>query len=284
MTSLKSFLTESIKKPIFIGFSEDGKKTAFSKRFSGSKFLSWADLKIEDGNILAIDQPLTDFSMVIIGAIGKNYEISTCLEAFIIKNSIPHFFYGVSPENYNKPLQTVLMNFKGVSQIKTVICKAGNISAKSLIKKLKLPIISKITDGSQGKGIKKHDTLIELDIFLKKNKSEIYIFQEFIKNDGDYRVLFVKDKFVYSIKRFRGKDEFRNNVSLGGTQEFTELPVAAKSLALKACKTMNFDITGVDLIQRMGTDEWYVMEINAAPQFDGPEFEKVVDAISRYIK
>jgi ribosomal protein S6--L-glutamate ligase len=75
---------------------------------------------------------------------------------------------------------------------------------------------------------------------------------------------------MYSIKR-KSKDdkkEFRNNYSLGGTAERLEIPVKAMNIAKKASKAMGFDVSGVDLIKEKGTDNWYVLEVNSAPQFD----------------
>ena len=43
------------------------------------------------------------------------------------------------------------------------------------------------------------------------------------------------------------------------------------------------DLPDVTRLQDKETGEWYVMEINAAPQFDGPEFDQVVDAIAKIL-
>jgi glutathione synthase/RimK-type ligase-like ATP-grasp enzyme len=78
---------------------------------------------------------------------------------------------------------------------------------------------------------------------------------------------------MYCIKR-KSKDdkkEFRNNQSLGGSAERSEIPKKAMDLAKKASKSMGFDISGVDLIKEKGTDNWYVLEENSAPQFDWEE-------------
>jgi ribosomal protein S6--L-glutamate ligase len=114
---------------------------------------------------------------------------------------------------------------------------------------------------------------MDLEKYLKKNKEETIIFQKFIENEGDYRVFIIEQDIMYSIRR-KSKDdkkEFRNNQSLGGTSERSEIPVKAMDIAKKASKVMGFDISGVDLIKEKGTDNWYVLEVNSAPQFDWEE-------------
>jgi ribosomal protein S6--L-glutamate ligase len=114
---------------------------------------------------------------------------------------------------------------------------------------------------------------MDLEKYLKKNKDETIIFQKFVENEGDYRVFIIEQDIMYSIKR-KSKDdkkEFRNNQSLGGTSEKSEIPKKAMDIAKKASKVMGFDISGVDLIKEKGTDNWYVLEVNSAPQFDWEE-------------
>ena len=90
---------------------------------------------------------------------------------------------------------------------------------------------------------------------------------------------------MYSIRRESSKDsEFRNNVSLGGTKTTIKLEPAAKKIADAANAAMKFDVTGVDIIQHKDTKKWYVMEINAAPQFSGELFEPVIDEFIKIVR
>lgn len=283
---ISMFAEEVSLKYLFIGFSAGGKEKALTKELDRPVFVGWPDIMINNGEVFAKGISLSRFKFVLIGVIGENTAMYSAVKRFIdTSTTIKSFSYGTPHEANNKVLQTTLMGIYDVSQINTVIAEAGQVKAASLIKSLKLPIISKIIDGSQGKGIVKHDTKASLEAFLKKEPEKLFIFQEFIPNDGDYRVFFLKNELVYAIKRVTKDDkEFRNNVSLGGKQEFVELEPAAKELANNARMAMNFDVTGVDLIQDKKSKKWYVMEINAAPQFEGPEFEMVIKALVKRIK
>lgn len=285
---LRTFISggsQSIKI-LIIGMSSDGKLPELKKNFNNAMFVSWSDFCIEDGELKVRGELVSKFQFILIGAIGKNTEMNTCVQEVIRANNIGSFSYGTSSELNNKLLQTVKMKLGNVAQVKTIIATADKISAGTLIRELKLPLVSKIIDGSQGKGIEKHEDKASIEKLLKKDPSKIYIFQEFIPNDGDLRIFYVKDRVIYYMSRKSAKpSEFRNNVSLGGKFEYLEdIEAPAKRLAEAARKCMNFDVTGVDLIQHKETKEWYVMEINAAPQFDGDELGSVIDAICLYIR
>ena len=283
--AISMFAEEVSLKYLFIGFKADGKEKVLTKELDRPLFVDWSEITIDNGEVFAKGISLSRFKFILVGAIGSNTDIYSSVQESIKTFRIKSFFYGTPSELNNKVRQTTIMNLHRISQIKTVIAKAGKVTADSLIKSLKLPIVSKIIHGSQGKGVIKHDTKAELEAFLKKDPDTLFIFQEFIPNNGDYRVFFLRKELIYAIQRIsKDKKEFRNNVSLGGTQDFIELESDAKKLALKACNAMDFDVTGVDLIQHKKTKKWYIMEINAAPQFDGPEFEMVAKALIAIIK
>jgi hypothetical protein len=277
--------TRSVKL-LVVGMASDGKHTELKKSFSDITFATWSELKVEDGTLTVRGEPVAKFQFILIGPVGKNIDMHTCLQAVIQARKLGSFSYGTPTELNNKPLQAVKMKLAGVAQVKTIIAVSKEISAGTLIRELKLPIVSKITDGSKGKGVEKHDDKVSLEKLLKKDPDKTYIFQEFIPNDGDYRIFYVKDRVIYYLSRKSSSEgEFRNNVSLGGKFEYlADLDPAAKVLANDANRCMGFDVTGVDLIQHKDTKEWYVMEINAAPQFDGEEVSSVIDAICNFIR
>ena len=247
-----------------------------------TKFVSWGEVCIRDGIVCAGLDPLEGFNFVFIGPVVENDQLCTCVHEYVEQQKIPHLFYGSSSGLNNKPLQSVKLGLSGVPQIKTIIASGEDISSAELVKALGLPVISKITDGAQGRGIEKHESASSLKKIL--NSGKIHIFQKFVPNSGDYRVFFIRSKHIYTIKRKRTTEEFKNNVSLGGTEEFVDLPGEAMKVARDAVKTMGFGVTGVDLIQHQSNKKWYVMEVNSAPQFSGKEFEMVMAELVRQIQ
>lgn len=292
------------KKVLFVSFPKSEKKSLsrvdyheYLRSKLDCTFSSWEDLVFRENEILIGTKNVRDFDFVFMGVVGDNGNYFVSLEKYCKDNKIPIFKYGCSKERNNKVYQNSVMSLNGIPQIPTIISKCSLLKSEDLIKDLNLPMITKITNGSQGKGIEIQKTKMDLEKYLKKNKDETIIFQKFIENDGDYRILIINQDFMYSVKRKskNQKKEFRNNASLGGNSERSEIPKKAIEIAKKASKTMGFDISGVDLIKEKGTDNWYVLEVNSAPQFDWEEegkesiadyrevLDKFVDIINKKI-
>jgi len=139
----------------------------------------------------------------------------------------------------------------------------------------RFPVIVKGSGGDRGTRVFKADNLEELEKLVRElRKSETkegkrYMLQEYIENDGDYRVLVLGEKVLGVMKRSRQKEgEFRNNFSVGGKVEVADLPKEAKEIAIRAAKVCGLAVAGVDLMS-MGADEYVVLEVNKGPQFCG---------------
>jgi RimK family alpha-L-glutamate ligase len=271
----------SKEKVLFISFTDKTRGVSYHdylKSKLNCTFCLWTDLIFQEDKILLENKEIKDFDFIFIGVISKYPSYFTALEKYVDKYKIPNFRYGCSPERSNKIYQNSNMEMGGVPQIPTIISKCSSVNSNELIKELGLPMVSKITDGSQGKGVELQKTKMDLEKYLKKNKEETIIFQKFIENEGDYRLFFIGQDLLYTIKR-KSKDdkkEFRNNYSLGGTVERIDLPKNATEIAKKASKVMGFDVSGVDLIKDKNSDNWYILEVNAAPQFGTKNGKEIV--------
>jgi len=140
------------------------------------------------------------------------------------------------------------------------------------------PVIIKGSGGDRGTRVFKADSLEELEILVKdlrKTETEEgkrYMLQEYIANDGDYRVLVLGDKVLGVMKRFANQDssEFRNNYSAGGSVEVADLPEEVKKLAVRAAKVCGLVIAGVDVAFReFDKRKPVIWEVNKGPQFKG---------------
>jgi ribosomal protein S6--L-glutamate ligase len=139
------------------------------------------------------------------------------------------------------------------------------------------PIILKGSGGDRGTRVFKADNLEDLEKLVRGlRRSEIdegrrYMLQEFIPNDGDYRILVLGNKVLGVMKRSsQSKDEFRNNYSMGGSVEVADLPEEIKDLAVKAAKTCGLLVAGVDVAFRENDlKKPVVWEVNKGPQFSG---------------
>lgn len=143
---------------------------------------------------------------------------------------------------------------------------------KSLNRNLHFPFIAKPNIGSQGKRIFLIKNQNDLNNFQKLRKGR-YIFQNFIKNKGDYRVLVLGGKVLGIMKRVSASPkEFRNNISQGEkslkvTDEKTRKILT--DIALKAAALFNLYFTDVDIIYNEEEKKYQVLEVNTVPQWQG---------------
>lgn len=139
------------------------------------------------------------------------------------------------------------------------------------------PIIIKGSGGDRGTRVFKADNQQELEELVKNlRKSEVsegkrYMAQEYIPNEGDYRVLVLGEKVLGVMKRSsQSKDEFKNNYSAGGKVEVADLPEEIKQLAVKAAKVCGLMVAGVDVAFRDNDfSKPIIWEVNKGPQFRG---------------
>jgi RimK family alpha-L-glutamate ligase len=123
----------------------------------------------------------------------------------------------------------------------------------------------------------KADNIEELEKLvrdLRKSETEEgkrYMLQEFIANDGDYRVLVLGKKVLGVMKRSsQSVEEFKNNYSVGGKVEVATLPQNILDLAVKAAEVCGLAVAGVDVAFRdYDIKKPVIWEVNKGPQFKG---------------
>lgn len=139
------------------------------------------------------------------------------------------------------------------------------------------PVIIKGSGGDRGTRVFKADNLEELEKLVRNlresetEEGKRYMLQEYIPNDGDYRVLVLGKKVLGVMKRSsQNKTEFRNNYSAGGAVEVADLPEEIKQLAVKAAKVCGLAVAGVDVAFRnYDINKPVIWEVNKGPQFRG---------------
>lgn len=130
--------------------------------------------------------------------------------------------------------------------------------------RLKFPLALKPPAGSKGKGIFKIKNETELRQHLTEAEFPI-LAQEWIENDGDYRLLVLGSEIIAQVHR-QGTGDL-NNLSQGGSGKVVELEAEQKEMALAAAGALGYDFCGVDLIQDQKSGQWLVMEVNRAPEY-----------------
>lgn len=235
---------------------------------------------------------LGSYDLIYLWAVGKRrWEWHTaCLylnekqKTIIVNRKIidPAYHYYLSPaidylrQTEHKlpyPKSTIVFSSKGL---------------KEILSGYDFPLIVKIPDGRQGRGVYKVEDFTHLKEVVDEitNEGKACIIREFIPNDGDIRVFTVGYKAIGAMARTPKKGDFRSNISQGGTGENYDLDLnpEVREIAEKASRITKTEIAGVDIIISKKDGKPYILEVNPGPQFTGFEKYTGINAAEEIIK
>lgn len=117
------------------------------------------------------------------------------------------------------------------------------------IKSLGFPMVVKESFGSFGEQVYLIHTREELWNKVNELLGKAFVFQEFISSSygKDMRLQVVGNEVVAAMKR-ASKNDFRANVSAGGTMEAYTPTKIEREMAVQATKSIGADFAGVDLL------------------------------------
>ena len=166
----------------------------------------------------------------------------------------------------------------GLTQPKTILIPNKDMIDDSLeALDTKFPIIMKTLRGSKGVGVlfieskKSLDAIVQL-VYKTDEDSDLLI-QEYIKTDGDIRVIVLGDRVIATMKRNVVEGDFRSNYSQGGNVSAYELTSMEEEQCLLAAKAVDGIFTAVDFIPVKNREKKppYILEVNSSPGTDGIE-------------
>jgi len=155
------------------------------------------------------------------------------------------------------------------------------------------PLIIKLLESTQGRGVVLAETNKAAESVInafKSVKTNILV-QEFIKeaNGQDIRCFVVNGRVVAAMQRQAEKGEFRANIHQGGRASLIKITPEERKLAIKATKTLNLSVAGVDIIR--SNKGPLLLEVNSSPGLEGIEkatgidiAQSMIQAIERKLK
>ena len=148
------------------------------------------------------------------------------------------------------------------------------------------PVILKLLEGSQGKGVVLAETRKSAESIIAafRKLDANFLVQEYIEEAGgsDIRALVVGKTVVGAMMRTAAEGEFRANLHQGGNAGVIKLTKEEKALALHATRAVGLKIAGVDLIRSSRGP--LVLEVNSSPGLEGVEKATEKDIAGRIIK
>ena len=174
----------------------------------------------------------------------------------------------------NKVLMYQALAQAGIKIPETIIApktfEGLNYSDRSFLKiaaqEIGYPMVIKEAFGSFGEQVYLVKDEKSADEIIDKIGYKDFLMQKFIASSKgkDIRINVVGDKAIVSMLR-ENKDDFRSNISNGGTGSLYQPEQAYLDLAIKASKALGLDFAGVDVL--FGEDGPIVCEVNSNPQF-----------------
>ena len=166
----------------------------------------------------------------------------------------------------------------GLTQPKTVLIPDVNGVDKAVeILDKKFPLILKTLEGSKGVGVlfieSERSLKSIIQLLFSQNEDVDLLIQEYIKTDGDIRVIVLGGKVIASMKRAVIEGDFRSNVSQGAKVKEYDLTDLEIEQCLLAAKAVDGIWTAVDFIPSSDKENKppYILEVNHSPGTEGIE-------------
>ncbi|MFW5852687.1 MAG: ATP-grasp domain-containing protein [Nanoarchaeota archaeon] len=255
----------------------------------GSKSSQWTveELKkffdeVDEIDIKDIEISIGDDDMVLYQ--GKGMDLYDCVYAkgsfryasvlrAVTQDLYKKSYMPIGPEAFtivhDKFLTHLMLQQEGIMMPKTYLASSVQAS-RALLDKVKYPIILKLLQGTQGKGVLFADSHAAASSILDTLSSlnQPFIIQEYIDTGGaDTRVIVCGDKVIGAMVRKAKPNEERANIHSGGKGYSVKVSDSVRKLAIKASRALHMDIGAIDILE--GPKGPVVIEANLSPGLQG---------------
>ena len=196
-------------------------------------------------------------------------ELAASVAHFLEGMGIPYADHQARHEYIAKTTNYMTMWAHGVSVPETIW--GSKEVLRQYVESLKnsdFPIIVKAVHGQKGKDNYLAKTKAEALAILEETSVDMLI-QQFIPNDGDYRIGVYGNKARWAIYRKSGGKSHLNNTSAGAVAEnipIKDIPLKIRRLAEEAAAACDLSISGVDVVEDKITKKLYIFEANQGSQ------------------
>ena len=230
-----------------------------------TEFISYNDIYRFQNDYLYNNRKLIDYDFIFFGFIANHTTLSTLIINYAVSNNIPHMKYETYDYFHNKAYQFDLLENLNYGYIPSLMTSKLNKIILSKIKDFGYPLIVKDVFLDRGTGVSTINNQLELINKFKFN-NKLLLIQKFIPNDGEYRVITIKNKVVLIAKK--NAIEKVDKVSIDARKSIKgDLPENITFMCEEISKHLFSDIVGFDIIQDKNDGNYYVIETNASPHF-----------------
>lgn len=211
---------------------------------------------------------IANFDLVLIRKVGDELERGIAVAHYLDQKGTPFTDSYLLTQGKGK-LACSFARQKYLPVPKTVYASQLFIATAIKNSKLRSPFVLKADNGKKGQDNFLIQSFEEMQDVLQRLQNTTMIVQEYIPNRGDYRFLVLGGKVRLILLRKGKEGSYLNNTSQGGSAEVVDVrdfPQDILDKAEQAARIERLEIAGVDIIQDITTGEYYVLEVNRAPQ------------------
>ena len=248
-------------------------------------WIRYRELKVVGTDIFWGETNIKDFDGWYFRAVGNELEWSKLLQFYARKHSIPvvdDYLLSEGPLRRFKSVMSWQLLDAGIKYPKSSFVESIS-DLENELKNWEFPLIVKMSKGGRhGMGtffLREFGDFKDLEekLVSKVETTEAegrkgiglrgFLIQEYIANDGDFRVMTVGYKCIGGFKRMPKVEKLVLNQSEGSSVGLSEVPVNVAKVAEEAARVLGVEIAGTDLVISNKTGEVYLIEVNEAPQF-----------------
>jgi len=248
-------------------------------------WIRYRELKVVGTDIFWGETNIKDFDGWYFRAVGTELEWSKLLQFYARKHSIPvvdDYLLSEGPLRRFKSVMSWQLLDAGIKYPKSSFVESIS-DLENELKNWEFPLIVKMSKGGRhGMGtffLREFGDFKDLEEKLvsrvetteAEGKKGVdlrgFLIQEYIANDGDFRVMTVGYKCIGGFKRMPKVEKLVLNQSEGSSVGLSEVPVKVAKVAEEAARVLGVEIAGTDLVISNKTGEVYLIEVNEAPQF-----------------
>lgn len=227
---------------------------------------------------------LAAYDLVYFKAHQKDYEFAMATAEYLQYNHVPFFDDELRDHvSYDKLSESVRLALHGLP-VPAMFCASNAFLAENgaaVVKSVGKPFVCKDITANRGRNNyllqSEHDLA---SIFEESGAGQYFLLQSYVPNNGYIRALVLEPEVALAVKRdpvanddprkaHLNKPHGSSNASLVHKKD---VPPPVYDLAIRAAKFMNRQVAGVDLIQDVRDNAWYILEVNNAPQIVGGAF------------
>jgi len=247
--------------------------------------IKYRQLRMVDGKILFGEMDMKDFDGWFFRSVGSELEWSKLLQLYARKHQIPivdEYLLSEGPLRRFKSVMSMQLFEAGILYPQSSYIETWP-DLENFLKKSSFPLIVKLSQGGRhGMGtfwIREYEDLLKLKEILEERKERLkkkgektplvrgFLVQEYIENDGDYRVMTIGYKCIGGFKRQVKEEKLILNKSQGNSVGLKEVPEMVIKTAEAAAKALGVEVAGTDLVIDKKSGRVFVIEVNEAPQF-----------------